>query len=102
MTFGHQVQTTAAHGWRSCASEEEVQSIKVEDRQPVGFHPEVSVLAAAETRYHWFMHILKNRNKGGPLGVVEDLVTNKEYQKKGAVHWHMLVWVRKVQFPSMQ
>ena len=30
-----QVQTTLAHGWGSCASEEEVQSIKVEDRQPV-------------------------------------------------------------------
>jgi len=31
------------------------------------------------------MNILKSP-KGGPLGVVEDLVVKKEYQKRGAVH----------------
>ena len=51
-----QVQSTLADGWGSCASEAQVQSITVENRQPVGFHPEVSVLAA-EKRYNWFMDI---------------------------------------------
>ena len=93
-----QVQATLKNGWGSCATEREVQSIDTEDRQPVGFHPEVSVLAA-EKRYNWFMDILKSP-KGGPLGVVEDLVVKKEYQKRGAVHWHMLVWVKEGTVPD--
>ena len=84
MTFGH-VQATWNGGWGSCASDQEVQDINVEDRRPVGFHPEVSVLAA-EKRYNWFMSILKSP-KGG---IVKDLVVKKEFQKRGAVHWHRL------------
>ncbi len=30
----------------------------------------------------------------GPLGCVEDYVWKKEYQKRGAVHWHILLWVK--------
>ena len=86
-----QVQATLNGGWGSCASEVEVQGTTVEDRQPVGFHPEISVLAA-EKRYNWFMSI--------PLGVVQDLVVKKEYQKRGAVHWHMLVWVEEGTSPK--
>ena len=58
----------------------------------MGFHPEVSVLAA-EKRYNWFMSILKSP-KGGPLGIVKDLVVKKEFQERGTVHWHMLVQVQ--------
>ena len=93
-----QVQTTLKDGWGSCASEEDVQNLNVENRQPVGFHPEVSVLAA-EKRFQWFMDILKSP-KGGPLGVVNDLVIKKEYQKRGMVHWHMLVWVEEGTAPE--
>ena len=38
------------------------------------------------------MDILRSEN--GPLGTVEDYVWKKEYQKRGAVHWHMLLWVK--------
>jgi len=47
---------------------------------------------SAEKRFQWFMHILQSDD--GPLGSVEDYVWKKEYQKRGAVHWHMLVWVK--------
>ena len=93
-----QVQVTLNGGWGSCASDQEVHDINVEDRQPVGFHPEVSMLAA-EKRYHWFMSILKSP-KGGPLGIVKDLVVKKKFQKRGAVHWHMLVWVKEGTAPK--
>ena len=78
--FWPQVQSTLAGGWGSCASEKQVESIKVDNRQPVGFHPEVSVLAA-EKRYIWFMNILKSP-KGGPLGIVVDMVVKKRVPEK--------------------
>ena len=65
--------------------------LKVSDRQPVGWHPEVSVLTA-EKRYRWLINYLKSDD--GPLGQIQELVVKKEYQKRGAVHWHMLVWVK--------
>lgn len=46
---------------------------------------------AAEKRFDWFMSILKSP-EGGPLGRVVDSII-KEYQCRGAVHWHMLTWV---------
>ena len=61
------------------------------DRQPVGFKPQISVLAA-EKRFDWFLNILRSP-EGGPLGVVTDSIIKKEYQCRGAVHWHMLIWV---------
>ena len=88
-----QVQATLRDGWGAVASENDVQDLaaKVCDRQPVGWHPEVSVLAA-EKRFKWFMNLLKSDD--GPLGQVVELVIKKEYHKCGAVHWHMLVWVK--------
>ena len=52
-----QVQTTLRDGWGAVASESEVQDLaaKVSDRQPVGWHPEVSVIAA-EKRYTWLIN----------------------------------------------
>jgi hypothetical protein len=58
------------------------------DRQPVGFKPQISVIAA-EKRFSWFVSILRSP-EGGPLG---DSIVKKEYQYRGAVHWHMLFWV---------
>ena len=45
------------------------------------------------------MDILKSP-KGGPLGIVVDMVVKKEYQKRGAVHWHMVLWVREGTAPN--
>ena len=38
------------------------------------------------------MNILRSP-EGGPLRVVVDSIIKKEYQRRGAVHWHMLIWV---------
>ena len=47
-----QVQATLTHGWGASSTSKEVQDLakKIENRQPVGYHPEMSVLAA-EKRY---------------------------------------------------
>lgn len=37
---------------------------------------------------------------GGPLGVMEDFVWKKEYQKRGAVHWHIFFWVKPDTVPE--
>ena len=88
-----QVQATLRDGWGATATDVEVQDLAkdLSDRQPVGFKPQISVLAA-EKRFDWFMSILRSPD-GGPLGVVQDSVIKKEYQRRGAVHWHMLIWV---------
>ena len=88
-----QVQATLRDGWGARANELEVQDLAkdLSDRQPVGFKPQFSVLAA-EKRFDWFMSILRS-SEGGPLGVVTDSIVKKEYQRRGAVHWHMLIWV---------
>ena len=87
-----QTQATLSDGWGASPAMEAFVDLarKVDDRRPAGFHPQVSVLAA-EKRFQWFMHILQSNDS--PLGFVEDYVWKKEYQKRGAVHWHMLVWV---------
>ena len=61
-------------GWGARASELEVQDLAkyLSDRQPVGFKPQVSVLAA-EKRFDWFMSILRS-SEGGPLGVVTESI----------------------------
>ena len=76
-----QVQATLRDGWGACASELEVQDLAkdLSDRQPVGFKPQISVLAA-EKRFDWFMSILRSP-EGGPLGVVTDSIIKKEYQR---------------------
>ena len=87
-----QVQATLRDVWGATATDVEVQDLAkdLSDRQPVGFTPQISVLAA-EKRFDWFMSILRSPD-GGPLRVVQDSVI-KEYQRCGAVHWHMLIWV---------
>ena len=64
---------------------------KIEDCHPVGSHPEYSVIAA-EKRFLWVMDILRCEN--GLLNTEEDYVWKKEYQKRRAVHWHILFWVK--------
>ena len=70
---------------------------KIDNCQPVGYHPEVSILGA-KRRYQWFMGILCS-DEGGPLGVVQGKVVKKEYQWRG-VHWHMLLRVKPGTAPS--
>ena len=88
-----QVQAILREGWGAVPLDTDIEDLaaKVCDRQPVGWHPEVSVLAA-EKRYRWLINLLKSDD--GPLGQIQELVVKKEYQKRGAVHWHMLVWVK--------
>lgn len=54
-----QVQTTTTDTWCANSSPKEVQDLvkKIENRQLVGYHPEVSVLAA-EKRYQWFEYFV--------------------------------------------
>ena len=87
-----QFQVTLRDGWGAHASELEVQVLArdLSDRQPVGYKPQISVLAA-EKRFDWIMSILRS-SEGGPLGKVTDSIVKKECQCRGAVHWHMLIW----------
>ena len=39
-------------------------------------------------------------DEGGSLGIIQDKVVKKEYQRRGAVHWHMLLWVKPGTAPS--
>ena len=45
-----------------------------ENRQAVGWSPEVAVMAAEE-RNEWIMKIILSRNGDGPFGIVEDYVS---------------------------
>lgn len=95
-----QLQSTLKDGWGASAQQTDTQDLAsaLSDRQPVGRKPHVSVLAA-EKRYEWFMSILRSPT-GGPLGIVEDLIMKKEYQRRGAVHWHILLWVKPNSSPN--
>ena len=55
---------------------------------------------AAEKRFEWIMKIILSRSGDGPFGIVEDYVWKKEYQKHGAVHWHMLLWCKPGTIPE--
>ena len=94
------VQTTIRDGWGAA---EKVQSINLAEpvinRQPAGGYPDVCVMAAEE-RFQWFMNTYLRSNKAGPLGKVVDYVWKKEYQKRGAVHWHMLLWIEPGTIPD--
>ena len=85
------VQSTLSRGWGSCPTDSEYKDVARawEDRQSVGWSPEVAVMAA-EKRFEWIMKIILSRNGDGPFGIVDDYIWKKEYQKRGAVHWHML------------
>ena len=41
-----------------------------------------------------------SRDGDGPFGIVEDYVWKKEYQKRGAVRWHMLLWCKPGTIPQ--
>ena len=77
-----QVQATLREGWGAIVLDIDTKDLtaKVSDRQPVGWHPEVSVLAA-EKRYRWLINLLKGDD--GPLRQIQELVVKKEYQKQG-------------------
>ena len=94
-----QTQSTLASGWGSSPSEDEYEDLArdVDNRRPAGYHPQVSVMSA-EKRFQWFMRILASDD--GPLGCVEEYVWKKEYQKRGAVHWHMLLWIQPGTIPE--
>ena len=46
------------------------------------------------------MKIILTRDGDGPFGIVDDYVWKKEYQKRGAVHWHMLLWCKPGTIPN--
>ena len=95
------VQSTLTHGWGSPPSPDEYRDLARdwENRQAVGWSPEVAVMAA-ERRFEWIMQIIMSRNGDGPFGIVEDYVWKKEYQKRGDIHWHMLLWCKPGTVPE--
>ena len=87
------VQATIRDGWGAAEKVENINLAEpLTNRQPAGGYPDVCVMAAEE-RFQWYMNIYLRNPKGGPLGKVVDYVWKKEYQKRGAVHWHMLLWM---------
>ena len=76
------MQTALARGWGAIPNEGDIQDLakKIEDRQPVGSHPEYSVIAA-EKCFLWVMDVL--RSESGPLGTVEDYVGKKSIRNEG-------------------
>ena len=93
------MQSTLNQGWGSAPTEYKDVTRNWQDRQAVGWFPEVAVMAA-EKRFEWIMKIILSRNGDSPFGIVEDCVWKKEYQKCGAVHWHMLLWCKPETIPK--
>ena len=94
------VQATIRDGWGAA---EQVYDIHLAEPDPnrqftTGGHPDICVMAVEE-RFHWFMTTYLCHSKGGPLGKVVDHV-RKEYQKCGAVNWHMLLWIEPGAIPN--
>ena len=89
-----QIQATIRKGWGASAEPWELNdlSTKGDKGESVGSHPLESVLGA-EKRFSAFMDLLLDK-KSGPVGEVTDYVTKKEYQRRGGIHWHILVWVK--------
>ena len=54
---------------------------------------------AAEKIFEWLMKIILSHDDC-PFGIVEDYVWKKEYQKHGAIHWHMLLWCKPGTVPE--
>ena len=46
------------------------------------------------------MRIILSRDGDGSFGIVEDYVWKKEYQKRSAIHWHMLLWCKPGTVPE--
>ena len=94
------VQATIRDGWGAAEKVENINLAEpVPNRQPVGGYPDICVMAAEE-RFQWYMKTYLCNSKGGPLGKVVDYVWKKEYQKRGAVHWHMLLWMEPETIPA--
>ena len=95
------VQSTLSRGWGCAPTKQEYEDVAQdwEDRRAVGWSPEVAVMSA-EKRFEWIMKIILSRDGDGPFGIVEDYVWKKEYQKCGAVHWHMLLWCKPGSVPQ--
>ena len=89
-----QIQATIRKGWGASAEPWELSdlSTKGNNGESVGPHPLESVLGA-EKRFSAFMDMLLDK-KSSPVGEVMDYVTKKEYQRRGGIHWHILVWVK--------
>ena len=89
------MQSSLSWGWGSAPTKQEYKDVARDwaDRQAVGWSPEVAVMAA-EKRFEWIMKLVLSRDGYGPFGIVEDFVWKKEYQKHGAVHWHVLLWCK--------
>lgn len=43
-------------------------------------------------RFDYFKKIFLTNNKCGPFGIVKDYWYRREYQKRGAIHIHMVIW----------
>ena len=101
MTAGHMCNPHWLVGGGATPTEEEYIDLGKEwdDRQAAGWSPEVAVMAA-EKRFEWIMKIILSRDGDGPFGIVEDYVWKKEYQKRGAVYWHMLLWCKPGTIPE--
>ena len=94
------IQATIRDGWGAAERVEDISLAEsVSNRQPTGGHPDVCVIAAEE-RFSWYMNNFLCNDKQAPLGKVVDYVWKKEYQKRGAVHWHMLLWIEPGTIPN--
>ena len=51
----------------------------------------ISILRQFSHKFHQFFNIVIN--KGGVLGPIEHFYW-KEYQQRGAPHYHVLIWIR--------
>ena len=87
-----QIQATIRKGWGASAEPWEPSdlSTKGDNGESVSAHPLESVLGA-EKRFSAFMKMLLDK-KFSPVGEVMDYVTKKEYQRRGGIYWHILVW----------
>ena len=94
------IQATIRDGWGAGGKLKEIDLAEsAPNRQPAGGHPDVCVMAVEE-RFNWYTKNFLCNSKEAPLGNVVDYVWKKEYQKRGAVHWHMLLWIEPGTIPS--
>ena len=93
------IQATVKSGWGAAEKPQDIQLDAATNSQPVGSYPDVSVMAAEE-RFQGFMNNYLKKGKEAPLGKVVDYVWKKEYQKRGAGHWHMLLWIEPGTLPD--
>ena len=93
------IQATVKSGWGAAEKTEDIHLEAATNSEAVGTYPDISVMAA-EVRFQWFMKNYLKNAKESPLGKVVDYVWKNEYQKRGAVHWHMLLWIEPRTIPD--